>query len=59
MYAVSPRFFVYRREFARRFSTKKQAEAYMLSAGFKRSGYAAEELGDETECVADISNINK
>lgn len=56
MYAVSPRFFVYRREFARRFNTKKQAEAYMTSSGFSKSDHAVEELVGETESVAKISN---
>lgn len=56
MYAVSPRFFVYRREFARRFNTKKQAEAYMTSSGFSKSEYSAEELVGETGSVAKISN---
>ena len=46
MYAVSPRFFVYNEKFARRFSTKKQAEAYMTSSGFDRTKYIAEELHD-------------
>lgn len=48
MYAVSPRFLVYNEKFARRFSTKKQAEAYMTSSGFDKIKYIAEELHDKT-----------
>ena len=48
MYAVSPRFFVYNKVFARRFSTRKQAEAYMISSGFDKRAYTACELEGET-----------
>lgn len=43
-YAVSRRFFVYSVEFARRFNSRKIAEAYMRSAGFDKKKYTAEEL---------------
>ena len=49
MFVVSPRFSVYNKLFARRFKTKKQAEAYMTSSGFDRSAYIAEELQVETD----------
>ncbi|MBQ6169288.1 MAG: hypothetical protein IJK30_04960 [Ruminococcus sp.] len=48
MYAVSPRFFVFNKLFARRFNTKKQAEAYMISSGFDRRAYTVCELEVET-----------
>ena len=48
MYAVSPRFFVYNKVFARRFGTKKMAEAYMTSSGFDRKKYITEKLHEET-----------
>ena len=48
MYAVSPRFFVFNKLFARRFKTKKQAEAYMISSGFDRRAYTVCELEVET-----------
>ncbi|WP_028517372.1 hypothetical protein [Ruminococcus flavefaciens] len=44
MYAVSPRFFVYHAEFARRFTTRKLAEAYMVSSGFDKKKFRAEVL---------------
>lgn len=44
MYAVSPRLLVYNMEFARRFSTKKQANAYIASSGFDPAEYAPQEL---------------
>ncbi|MBR5682349.1 MAG: hypothetical protein IKW96_03570 [Ruminococcus sp.] len=49
MFVVSPRFSVYNSKFARRFRTKKQAEAYMTSSGFDRKDYSAEELQVETD----------
>ena len=57
MYVVSSRFCVYNKVFARRFSTRKQAEAYMTSSGFDRTEYSAEELRTETDFKK--SNINK
>ena len=58
MYAVSPRFFVYSIRFARRFSTRKQAEAYMTSSDFDKTSYIAEEYQDETDDL-NKSNIKK
>ena len=58
MFVVSPRFSVYNKLFARRFNTKKQAEAYMTSSGFDRMAYIAEELQVETDDLKH-SNINK
>ena len=49
MFVVSPRFSVYNKLFARRFNSKKQAEAYMTSSGFDRTAYIAEELQVETD----------
>ena len=51
MYTVSPRFSVYSRKFARRFSSRKQAEAYIISSGFDKTEYIAEEFHDETESL--------
>ncbi|MDD7517186.1 hypothetical protein [Ruminococcus flavefaciens] len=45
MYVVSPRLFVINKKFARRFSTRKQAEAYMISCSFNKKQYIAEEIG--------------
>ena len=58
MFVVSPRFSVYNKLFARRFNTRKQAEAYMTSSGFDRTAYIAEELQVETDDLKH-SNINK
>ncbi|SHM33001.1 hypothetical protein [Ruminococcus flavefaciens] len=44
MYAVSPRFFVYHAEFARRFTTRKLAVAYIVSSGFDKKKFKAEVL---------------
>ncbi len=41
MYAVTPRFFVYHAEFAL-FTTRKLAEAYMISSGFDKKKFRAE-----------------
>ena len=49
MFVVSPRFSVYNKLFARRFNSKKQAEAYITSSGFDRTAYIAEELQVETD----------
>ncbi|WP_173459986.1 hypothetical protein [Ruminococcus flavefaciens] len=57
MYAVSHRFFVYQQTFARRFRTRKQAEAYMISAGFDRCHYNAEVLQVETDKSFDKDRI--
>jgi len=57
MYAVSPRFFVYNKVFARRFGSKKMAEAYMTSSGFDRRKYIAEVLHEET-MKTDRDNFN-
>ncbi len=48
MYAVSSRFFVFNKLYARRFNTRKQAEAYMISSGFEKRAYTACELEVET-----------
>lgn len=39
-----PRFFVYRAEYARRFNTRKVAEAYIVSSGFDKKKVKAELL---------------
>lgn len=49
MYAVSPRLLVYNKEFARRFSTRKQANAYIASSGFDPAEYIVEELLSEAD----------
>ena len=48
MFAVSPRVFVFNKAFARRFNSRKQAEAYMISSGFDKRAYTACELEVET-----------
>lgn len=48
MFAVSPRVFVFNKVFARRFNSRKQAEAYMISSGFDKRAYIACELEVET-----------
>ena len=48
MYVVSRRLLIYNNKFARRFSTRKQADAYMTSSGFDKTAYIAEELQVET-----------
>ncbi|WP_074718630.1 hypothetical protein [Ruminococcus flavefaciens] len=57
MYAVSPRFFVYRAEYARRFTTRKVAEAYMVSSGFDKKKFKAEllEINDALTYKAKIN----
>ena len=49
MYVVSKRLLIHNKFFARRFNTRKQAEAYMTSSGFDRNNYSSEELKIETE----------
>ncbi len=48
-YVVSSRFFVYHAEFARRFASKKQADAYIASSGFDRGRFIAAVLQGETD----------
>lgn len=57
MYAVSPRLLVYNKEFARRFSTRKQANAYIASSGFGRAEYAAEEFFSEADTAKEKEKI--
>ena len=57
MYVVSHRFFVYQQTFARRFRTRKQAEAYMISSGFDRCHYIAEVLQFENDKSFDKDRI--
>ena len=49
MYIASPRLRVFSRDYARRFSSKKQAEAYIISSGFDRMKFNAEELRIEPD----------
>ncbi|WP_295075167.1 hypothetical protein [Ruminococcus sp.] len=58
MYVVSGRLLIYNSKFACRFSTKKQADAYMTSSGFDRTAYIAEELQVETVNVQQRNTKN-
>lgn len=49
MYVVSKRLLIHNKHFARRFNTRKQAEAYMTSSCFDRTNYKSEELQVETK----------
>lgn len=53
MYMASPRLRVFSSLFARRFSSKKQAEAYILASGLDRKKYIAEELHIESDFIDD------
>jgi len=44
MYVASPRLLVYDKQFAHRFSTRKQAEAYIFCCDFKKQLLIAEEI---------------
>ena len=60
LYAVSRRLFVHSNVFAQRFNTKKQAEAYITSAGFDRGIHTAVELQVQADDMIDMtdSDIN-
>ncbi|MCR4638336.1 hypothetical protein [Ruminococcus sp.] len=56
LYAVSRRLFIHSNVFARRFKTKKQAEAYITTAGFDKGIHTAVELRVQTDDMIDMTD---